>query len=117
MSPSQELFRTTPSKNYLARHNRPSKTDRSDRLFRYLMYAASGISVAILLLMGWTITGHALPAIKQFGWGFLVSQDWNVPDLKSAARSFGIAVDGAGFVYLTSPGTNQVVKLVEFRLQ
>jgi phosphate transport system permease protein len=100
MSSSQEFFTPTPTKNHLARRNRPSKNDRADRLFRYLMYAASGISVAILLLMGWIITGHALPAITQFGWGFLVGRDWNVPDLKFGALPLIYGTLGSGFISL-----------------
>ncbi len=91
---------STPIINNLARRNRPSKTEQSDRLFRYLMYAASGISVAILLLMGWTITGHALPAITQFGWGFLVGRDWNVPDLKFGALPLIYGTLGSGLISL-----------------
>jgi phosphate transport system permease protein len=100
MSSSQEFFTPTPTKNHLARRNRPSKNDRADRLFRYLMYAASGISVSILLLMGWIITGHALPAITQFGWGFLVGRDWNVPDLKFGALPLIYGTLGSGFISL-----------------
>jgi phosphate transport system permease protein len=90
----------TPTKDKMARRNRPYKTDRSDRLFRYLIYAASGISVAMLLLMGWIITGHALPAIKQFGWGFLTGRDWNVPDLKFGALPLIYGTIGSGAISL-----------------
>jgi phosphate transport system permease protein len=99
MSSSQN-FMPTPIINNLARRNRHSKPDRADRLFRYLMYAASGVSVVILLLMGWIITGHALPAIKQFGWGFLVGRDWNVPDLKFGALPLIYGTLGSGFISL-----------------
>jgi phosphate transport system permease protein len=100
MSSSQDLFMPTPTKNHLARRNRPSQTERSDRLFRYLMYLASGVSVAILLLMGWTIAGHALPALKQFGWGFLVNQEWNVPDLRFGALPMIYGTVGSGLISL-----------------
>ncbi len=90
----------TPIINNLARRNGHSQTDKSDRLFRYLLYAAGGVSVSILLLMGWTITGHALPAIKQFGWGFLVGRDWNVPDLKFGALPLIYGTIGSGFISL-----------------
>lgn len=90
----------TPITNNLARRNRPSQTERSDRLFRYLIYAASGVSVVILLLMGWIITGHALPAIKQFGWGFLVGREWNVPDLKFGALPLIYGTLGSGLISL-----------------
>lgn len=90
----------TPNPTNLARRNRPSQTEQSDRIFRYLMYAASGISVSILLLMGWMITGHALPAITQFGWGFLVGRDWNVPDLKFGALPLIYGTIGSGLISL-----------------
>jgi phosphate transport system permease protein len=84
----------------LARRNRPTKTDLADRMFRYLMYVASGIAVAILLLMGWIIAGQALPAIKQFGPGFLVSREWNVPDLKFGALPLIYGTIGSGIISL-----------------
>jgi phosphate transport system permease protein len=59
---------------------RPSPTNLADRLFRCLIYGMSGIVVAILLLMAWTMFKRALPAIDRFGWGFLVNREWNVPD-------------------------------------
>ena len=85
MSSSQDLFAPTPTENRLGGQNRTSKTDSIDRLFRYLMYAASGISVATLILMGWKIFERALPALQQFGLGFLFGKEWNVPDLKFGA--------------------------------
>jgi phosphate transport system permease protein len=85
MSSPQNLFVPTTTKNHLPRHTRPSKTDRADRLFRYLIYAASGVSIAILALMAWKLLEHALPALKQFGLGFLVGREWNVPDLRFGA--------------------------------
>ena len=90
----------TPTADITARRNRPGKTERADRLFRYLIYAASGVSVGILLLMGWIITGHALPAIKQFGWGFLAGRDWNVPDLKFGALPLIYGTLGSGLISL-----------------
>jgi phosphate transport system permease protein len=99
MSSSQN-FMPTPITNNLARRNRHSKADKADRLFRYLIYAASGVSVVILLLMGWIITGHALPAIKQFGWGFLTGRDWNVPDLKFGALPLIYGTLGSGLISL-----------------
>ena len=85
MSSPHNLSVTTPTKNDLGQRNRPSNNDLADRVFRYLMYAASGVSIFILVLMGWKILEHALPAVKQFGLGFLFGRDWNVPDLKFGA--------------------------------
>jgi phosphate transport system permease protein len=100
MSSSQEFFTPTPTKNHLARRNRPSKNDIIDRLFRYLMYAASGVSIAILILMGWKIFDRALPAIKQFGWGFLGAKEWNVPDLQFGALPLIYGTIGSSFIAL-----------------
>jgi phosphate transport system permease protein len=90
----------TPIIDNLARRNRPGKTEQLDRLFRYLIYVASGISVSILLLMGWTITGHALPAITECGWGFLTGREWNVPDLKFGALPLIYGTLGSGLISL-----------------
>ncbi len=85
MSSPHHLSVPTPTITTLGRQNRPAKTDLFDRLFRYLIYAASGVSIAILVLMIWKIVEHAFPAIKQFGWGFLTNREWNVPDLQFGA--------------------------------
>ena len=100
MSSPHHISVPTLTTDRLGRHNRPARADLADRLFRYLMYAASGISVAILLMMGWIITGQALPAIKQFGLGFLVSQEWNVPELKFGALPMIYGTIGSGLISL-----------------
>ena len=48
-----------------------------DQGFTRLVYFFAGITVAVLLLMSWVILHEALPAIKQFGLGFLWGQDWD----------------------------------------
>lgn len=85
MSSPENMFVPTTTKNLLPRHNRPSKNDLADKTFRYLIYGASGVGVIILAWMGWTIFHHALPAVNQFGLGFLFGKEWNVPDLKFGA--------------------------------
>ncbi len=84
----------------LARRNRPTKNDLADRYFRYLMYAASAVSVVISLLMVWIIAGQALPAIEKFGLGFLVGREWNVPDLKFGALPMIYGTIGSGIISL-----------------
>lgn len=64
------------------------------------MYAASGVSVAILLMMGWVISGQALPAISAFGLGFLFGQEWNVPELKFGALPMIYGTIASGFISL-----------------
>jgi phosphate transport system permease protein len=100
MSSPHNLFVPTPTENTLARRTRPTKIDVADRWFRYLMYAAGGIAVAILLMMGWVITGQALPAVQQFGLGFLVGREWNVPDLKFGGLPMIYGTIGSGLISL-----------------
>jgi phosphate transport system permease protein len=105
MSSPHHLFVSTPTPNRLGRHNRPPKTDLADRLFRYLMYAASSVSIVILVLMVWTILEHSLPALKQFGLGFLTGREWNVPDLKFGALPliYGTIVSSAIALFFAIP--------------
>ncbi|WP_310415651.1 phosphate ABC transporter permease subunit PstC [Chamaesiphon sp. OTE_8_metabat_110] len=98
--PPHNLSISTPTESNLGRRDLHPKIDRADRLFRYLMYAASGVSVAILLLMGWVITEQAMPALKQFGLGFLVSREWNVPDLQFGALPLIYGTLGSGLISL-----------------
>jgi phosphate transport system permease protein len=79
MSSPQHLFVPTPTENLLGGRS-SSKTDLADRAFRYTIYAASGISVLILILMVWKIFEHAFPAIQRFGLGFLTGREWNPTD-------------------------------------
>ncbi len=85
MSSSQDLFSTTVTKNRLAKQKRPSQADLTDRVFRFLMYAAGGISVAILILMAWKIAQLSLPAIQKFGLGFLITKEWDLQSLTFGA--------------------------------
>ncbi|MCC5664282.1 phosphate ABC transporter permease subunit PstC [Nostoc sp. CHAB 5784] len=48
-----------------------------DQGFTRLVYLFAVITVAVLFLMSWVIFSEALPAIKQFGLGFLWDQDWD----------------------------------------
>ena len=48
-----------------------------DQSFTRLVYFFAVITVAMLFLMSWVILHEALPAIKQFGLGFLWGQDWD----------------------------------------
>jgi phosphate transport system permease protein len=85
MSSSQDLFSPTVTKNRLSKQDRPSKADFADRIFRFLMYAAGGISVVLLLLMAWKITQLSLPAIQKFGLGFLFTKEWDLQSLTFGA--------------------------------
>ncbi len=100
MSSSDNLVVTASPNDSLGRRGRPSSNDRADGLFRYLMYAASSVSIVILILMGWKILEHALPAIKEFGLGFLVGKEWNVPDLKFGALPLIYGTIGSSLIAL-----------------
>ena len=100
MSSPQNLFVPTPTKDNLGRRNNSPKNDLADRLFRYLMYAASGVSVAIFFLMVWKILEHAFPAIQQFGLGFLFGQEWNVTDSKFGALPLIYGTIGSSIIAL-----------------
>ncbi|MDZ8081750.1 MAG: phosphate ABC transporter permease subunit PstC [Nostoc sp. DcaGUA01] len=48
-----------------------------DQGFTRLVYFFAVVTFAVLFLMTWVIYQEALPAIKQFGVGFLWGQDWD----------------------------------------
>ncbi|MEH2195819.1 MAG: phosphate ABC transporter permease subunit PstC [Nostoc sp.] len=48
-----------------------------DQGFTQLVHLFAVIIVAVLFLMSWVILSEALPAIKQFGLGFLWGKDWD----------------------------------------
>ncbi|MEH2410658.1 phosphate ABC transporter permease subunit PstC [Nostoc sp.] len=48
-----------------------------DQGFTRLVYFFAVITVAVLFVMSWVILHEALPAIKQFGLGFLWGKDWD----------------------------------------
>ncbi len=98
MSSSQDLL--IPKTDRLVQGKRASANDLSDRLFRYGIYGLGGISVVILLAMGWTIFGRSLPAISQFGLGFLVGKEWNVPDSIFGALPLIYGTLGSGLIAL-----------------
>jgi phosphate transport system permease protein len=84
----------------LGRRSHPSKTDRADRSFSYLIYAASSVAVIILVLMVWKILEHAFPAIQQFGLGFLGGKEWNVTDNLFGALPLIYGTLGSSFISL-----------------
>ncbi|PSM46764.1 phosphate ABC transporter permease subunit PstC [Chroococcidiopsis sp. CCALA 051] len=59
-----------------------------DQGFTWLVYGLAFAMVALLFWISFIIFENALPAIRQFGLGFLWSQEWNVADLKFGALPF-----------------------------
>jgi phosphate transport system permease protein len=104
MSFPDNLVVTTSPSDSLGRRGRPSTNDRADGLFRYLMYAASGISVAVLVLMVWKIFEHAFPAVQRYGLGFLGSRDWNPTDEKFGALPLIYGTIGSSIISLLIAG-------------
>lgn len=98
MSSSQDLL--SPITDRAVRQNKPSRNDLADRLFRYVIYGVAGVSVSILFLMGLTIFGRSLPAINQFGLGFLVGTEWNVPDAIFGGLPLIYGTLGSGLIAL-----------------
>ncbi|MEH2139193.1 phosphate ABC transporter permease subunit PstC [Nostoc sp.] len=59
-----------------------------DQGFTRLVYFFAVITVAVLFLMSWVILHEALPAIKQFGVGFLWGQNWDTGNQIFGALSY-----------------------------
>lgn len=59
-----------------------------DQGFTWLVCGLAFAMVALLFWISFIIFENALPAIRQFGLGFLWSQEWNVADLKFGALPF-----------------------------
>jgi phosphate transport system permease protein len=48
-----------------------------DAVFRGLMFAAALLLVLIVATMIYALASRSMPSIRQFGWGFLTSTEWN----------------------------------------
>lgn len=59
-----------------------------DRGFLWLVRSLALVTVVLLFWMGWVIFEKAYPAIKEFGPGFLVSQQWDVNGLQFGALPY-----------------------------
>lgn len=76
-----------------------------DRAFTWLVQGVALLTVAVLFWMGAVILDKALPAIRQFGFGFLISQDWDVNGLVFGALPYiyGTLVSSAIALLLALP--------------
>ncbi|HMV00331.1 MAG TPA: phosphate ABC transporter permease subunit PstC, partial [Rhodocyclaceae bacterium] len=72
---------------------RKTKGQFGDLLFFNLTRAFAAITLALLVGIVVSLTWSALPSIKQFGFGFLTSSEWNPP-----AERFGALVPMYGTV-------------------
>jgi len=59
---------------------------RGEKLFRWLTALSAMLVPAVMLAIGFELLRSSLPALKEFGLGFLFSEDWN-----PVTQSFGAA--------------------------
>lgn len=59
-----------------------------DRTFTALVWLFAILSVFTIFWISWVVFQQALPAIQQFGFGFLTSQDWDVGNLAFGALPY-----------------------------
>ncbi|WP_353929318.1 phosphate ABC transporter permease subunit PstC [Okeanomitos corallinicola TIOX110] len=78
---------------------------RFDQGFTFLVYMFAATTVALLFLMTWVIFKEAQPAVKEFGWGFLWSKNWDVSENSFGALPYiyGTVVSSAIAIILTVP--------------
>jgi phosphate transport system permease protein len=76
-----------------------------DQGFTRLVYFFAVVTFAVLFLMSWVIYKEALPAIKQFGVGFLWGQDWDTGNQIFGALpyTYGTLVSSAIAILLAVP--------------
>jgi phosphate transport system permease protein len=75
------------------------------RLFEYISFAAALSVIGLLFWLSWVILQQALPAIGQFGLGFLTSREWNPNELLFGALPYiyGSLVSAIGALLLATP--------------
>ncbi|MBW4694801.1 MAG: phosphate ABC transporter permease subunit PstC [Lyngbya sp. HA4199-MV5] len=73
--------------------------------FLWLTRGFALLTVLTLLWMGWVIFKQAEPAIKEFGFGFLTSQEWDIANVKFGALPyiFGTIVTSTIALVLSLP--------------
>jgi phosphate transport system permease protein len=76
-----------------------------DRGFTWLVQAFAAGTVLVLFWMAWVILRSALPAIQEFGLGFLWSQEWDIGALVFGALPYiyGTLVTSIMAILLTVP--------------
>jgi phosphate transport system permease protein len=101
----------------MARGNRPNHVRLgADRLFFWATVTSAVVLLVVVLAIGATLVSGALPALRAFGLGFLVSTSWNPvteqfgalsllrPSLMAVPLSIRIAFDGAAPAWLAADG-------------
>jgi phosphate transport system permease protein len=59
-----------------------------DGIFRLLMFAAATLMLVIVVAMILALASHSMPSIRQFGFGFLTSREWNPVNQQFGALAF-----------------------------
>jgi len=67
---------------------------RGDRVFKWLTFACSALVPLVMLAIGLELLLSSVPALKQFGWRFFFSQEWNpvLQEFGAASSIFGTLI-------------------------
>jgi phosphate transport system permease protein len=67
---------------------------RGDRVFKWLTFAASALVPLVMLAIGLELLRSSVPALRQFGWRFFFSQEWNpvLQEFGAASSIFGTLI-------------------------
>jgi phosphate transport system permease protein len=84
----------TPSIQLAPAPRRVHTTARGDAVFKWLTFACSALVPLVMLAIGLELLLSSLPALRQFGWRFFLSQEWNpvLQEFGAASSIFGTLV-------------------------
>jgi phosphate transport system permease protein len=83
-----------PNLRVVAAGRRVSASDRGDQAFRWLSLACSLLVPLVMLAIGLQLLQSSWPALRQFGWRFFFSQEWNpvLQEFGAASSIYGTLV-------------------------
>lgn len=76
------------SRDKIAKFFRPARDRLGDTLFRIIAFLAAATIMAIIALLVYKLFQGALPSMREFGWGFLTSLEWDPVNDVYGARPF-----------------------------
>ncbi len=78
---------------------------RGDRTFRWLTFLCSLLVPLVMLAIGLELILSSWPAVKQFGWGFFFSLEWNpvLQEFGAASSIFGTLVSTLIAMFIAVP--------------
>ncbi|MEW6386162.1 MAG: phosphate ABC transporter permease subunit PstC [Thermodesulfobacteriota bacterium] len=78
---------------------------RGDQTFRWLTFFCSLLVPLVMLAIGLELLLSSWPAVKQFGWGFFFSQEWNpvLQEFGAASSIFGTLVSTLIAMFIAVP--------------